>query len=241
MRFNFVKMHGLGNDFVIFETEAGQPVPDSETLSKLANRRTGIGFDQALILEPPRQDGSDIYYRVINADGDEVEQCGNGARCIASLLAGRRKSGSGELVMDSPGGLVRAKIGENGVVSLNMGVPDFAPASLPFNTSGEAYLYPLEVAGSEVEIGAVSIGNPHAVVTVASVDTAPVDRLGPARETNPDFPQRTNVVFMEIKTTVTYACGYTSAALEKPGPAAPARARRLQSAEGMENWKNPSR
>ncbi|MCH8896418.1 MAG: diaminopimelate epimerase, partial [Proteobacteria bacterium] len=188
MRFNFVKMHGLGNDFVIFETEAGQPVPDSETLSKLANRRTGIGFDQALILEPPRQDGSDIYYRVINADGDEVEQCGNGARCIASLLAGRRKSGSGELVMDSPSGLVRAKIGENGVVSLNMGVPDFAPASLPFNTSGEAYVYPLEVAGSEVEIGAVSIGNPHVVVTVASVDTAPVDRLGPALEAHAAFP-----------------------------------------------------
>ncbi len=199
MRFNFVKMHGLGNDFVIFEADAGQPVPDSETLSMLANRRTGVGFDQALILEPPRQDGSDIYYRVINADGDEVEQCANGARCIASLLVGRRKSGSAELVMDSLGGLVRATVRNDGLVSLNMGVPDFAPASLPFNTSNEAYVYPLEVAGSEVEIGAVSIGNPHAVVTVASVDTAPVDRLGPALETHPDFPRRTNVGFMEIK------------------------------------------
>ncbi len=199
MQVNFVKMHGLGNDFVIIEAEAGQALPDSKTLKKLANRRTGIGFDQVLILEPPRQEDSDLYYRIFNADGDEVEQCGNGARCIAALIAGRRKSGSGELVMDSPGGLVRAKIQGDGMVSLNMGVPDFDPASLPFNTSGEAYVYPLQVAGSEVEIGAVSIGNPHAVLTVASVDTAPIDRLGPALETHPDFPRRTNVGFMEIE------------------------------------------
>ena len=198
MQLHFIKMHGVGNDFVIFEPQAGQSVPESETLRELANRRTGIGFDQVLILEPPRQKGSDIYYRIFNADGVEVEQCGNGARCIARLLFERHGKKNAELAMDSPGGLVRARVLEDGQVSVNMGMPVFDPASLPFNVSSEAHVYPLEVAGSALEIGAVSIGNAHAVVTVASVDTAPVDRIGPALENHPAFPRRTNVGFMEI-------------------------------------------
>ncbi len=198
MQLHFIKMHGVGNDFVIFEPQAGQSVPESETLKELANRRTGIGFDQVLILEPPRQKGSDIYYRIFNADGVEVEQCGNGARCIARLLFERHGKKNAELAMDSPGGLVRARVLEDGQVSVNMGMPVFDPASLPFNVSSEAHVYPLEVAGSALEIGAVSIGNAHAVVTVASVDTAPVDRIGPALENHPAFPRRTNVGFMEI-------------------------------------------
>jgi diaminopimelate epimerase len=198
MQLHFIKMHGVGNDFVIFEPQAGQSVPKSETLRELANRRTGIGFDQVLILEPPRQEGSDIFYRIFNADGVEVEQCGNGARCIARLLFERHGKKNAELAMDSPGGLVRARVLEDGQVSVNMGMPVFDPASLPFNVSSEAHVYPLEVAGSALEIGAVSIGNAHAVVTVASVDTAPVDRIGPALENHPAFPRRTNVGFMEI-------------------------------------------
>ncbi len=198
MQLHFIKMHGVGNDFVIFEPQAGQSVPESETLKELANRRTGIGFDQVLILEPPRQEGSDIFYRIFNADGVEVEQCGNGARCIARLLFERHGKKNAELAMDSPGGLVRARVLEDGQVSVNMGMPVFDPASLPFNVSSEAHVYPLEVAGSILEIGAVSIGNAHAVVTVASVDTAPVDRIGPALENHPAFPRRTNVGFMEI-------------------------------------------
>ena len=197
MQLNFIKMHGAGNDFVIFEPADGQAIPDSEALRRLSNRRTGIGFDQVLVLEPPKRAGSDVYYRVFNADGDEVEQCGNGARCIADLLT-QRDGGGSEVAMDSPGGLVQARILDDGQVTVNMGIPNFDPASLPFEASGEAYVYPIDVAGTDIEIGAVSIGNPHAVLTVSSVETAPVDRLGPALETHPRFPQRTNVGFMEI-------------------------------------------
>jgi diaminopimelate epimerase len=190
-------MHGLGNDFIVFDAPPGG-APPAETLRRLADRHTGIGFDQALMLEAPRRNGSDVYYRIFNADGEEVEQCGNGARCIARVVAGRLGRAPGELVMDSPGGLVRARVREDGLVSVAMGVPNFDPASLPFDASGEASVYPLSVGGSTVEIGAVSIGNPHAVIRVPSVDEAPVDRLGPAIERHPRFPKRTNVGFMEV-------------------------------------------
>ncbi len=188
-------MHGLGNDFIVFDAPA-TGAPSQQDLRRLADRHTGIGFDQALMLEAPRRNGTDVYYRIFNADGQEVEQCGNGARCIARFVAGRR--GPGELLMDSPGGLVRARVHDDGLVSVAMGVPDFDPASLPFDASAEASVYPLAVGGNTVEIGAVSIGNPHAVIRVPSVDEAPVDRLGPAIEHHTRFPRRTNVGFMEV-------------------------------------------
>jgi diaminopimelate epimerase len=188
-------MHGLGNDFIIFEAPSGG-APDAATLRRLADRFTGIGFDQALMLEAPRQPGTAVYYRIFNADGREVEQCGNGARCIARFL--RERDGvKGDLVLDSPGGLVQTKM-QDGDVSVTMGVPDFDPASLPFEASGEAYVYPLAVGASDVEIGAVSVGNPHAVIRVPSVADAPVARLGPAIENHSRFPKRTNVGFMEV-------------------------------------------
>jgi diaminopimelate epimerase len=197
MRIEFAKMHGLGNDFIIFDAPKG-PLPDPERWRRLADRHKGIGFDQALVLEPPQRKDTVVYYRIFNADGSEVEQCGNGARCVATLVSRRLARGPGDILMDSPGGLVRARVLENGWVSIDMGTPNFAPTSLPFDASSEAYVYPLEVAGTEVEIGAVSIGNPHAVLTVASVASAPVDRLGPAIEHHPRFPRRTNVEFMEV-------------------------------------------
>ncbi|HUO82021.1 MAG TPA: diaminopimelate epimerase [Gammaproteobacteria bacterium] len=199
MELRFTKMHGLGNDFVIADLPRGAAPPAGETLRRLANRRTGIGFDQLLLLEPPRRPGTEVYYRIFNADGDEVEQCGNGARCIAQLLGERKgTTGEGTLTLDSAGGLVQARIGNGGQVSVNMGVPRFAPRDLPFEATTEAYIYTIEVAGTELEIGAVSIGNPHAVLTVPSVESAPVDRIGPALERHPRFPRRTNVEFMEI-------------------------------------------
>jgi len=198
MRIDFVKMHGLGNDFMIFDAPTGATLPDRETFRHLSQRHTGIGFDQALVLEPPRRQGTKVFYRIFNADGDEVEQCGNGARCIAALIARRERLGPGEIQMDSPGGLVRARLRDDGLVSVDMGVPNFDPKSLPFDASSEAYIYPLNAGGSEIEIGAVSIGNPHAVIRVASVAAAPVDRLGPAVENHPRFPKRTNVGFMEV-------------------------------------------
>src|SRR5688572_2971597 len=197
MRIEFTKMHGLGNDFIVFDAPSGSP-PSAEQFRRLAARNTGIGFDQALMLEAPRRPDTSVYYRIFNADGDEVEQCGNGARCIAALLHRRGRASLGELAMDSPGGLIRARVLANGHVSVDMGVPNFSPQSLPFDASSEAHVYVLEVAGSQVEIGAVSVGNPHAVLTVASVDAAPIDRLGPSIETHRRFPKRVNVGFMEV-------------------------------------------
>jgi diaminopimelate epimerase len=198
MRIDFTKMHGLGNDFIVFDAPAAGALPTPEQWRELSDRHTGIGFDQALVLEEPRRAGTAVHYRIFNADGHEVEQCGNGARCIAALLHRRGRAEAGAIVMDSPGGLVHARILGPGIVSVDMGVPNFDPRALPFDASSEAHVYPLEVAGSEVEIGAVSMGNPHAVLTVPSVEAAPVDRLGPAIESHPRFPKRVNVGFMEV-------------------------------------------
>ncbi len=152
------------------------------------------------MLEPARRSGTDVYYRIFNADGGEVEQCGNGVRCLASFLhrRGIAANGKGEIVLDSPAGPIHARVHDANLISVDMGVPNFDPKSLPFEASAEAHVYPLSVAGTEVEIGAVSMGNPHAVLTVTSVASAPVDRLGPAIEHHPRFPRRVNVGFMEI-------------------------------------------
>ena len=199
MRIEFLKMHGLGNDFIVFDAPAGDCAPpDSRTFSRLADRHTGIGFDQALMLEPPHNPETRAYYRIFNADGGEVEQCGNGARCVAALLYSRAPQLGRSFLLDSPGGRIGARIREDGLVSIDMGVPNFNPAGLPFEASSESYLYPLNVNGRETDIGAVSMGNPHAVLNVPDVDTASVDRLGPAIEHHPRFPKRTNVAFMQI-------------------------------------------
>lgn len=197
MRIEFTKMHGLGNDFIVFEAPPGAP-PSAEQFRRLAARNTGIGFDQALMLERPRRPDTSVFYRIFNADGAEVEQCGNGARCIAALLHRAGRADVGDIAMDSPAGLIHARLLPDGLVSVDMGVPNFSPASLPFDASSEAHVYVLDVAGGQVEIGAVSLGNPHAVLTVASVDAAPLDRLGPAIEHHRRFPNRVNVGFMEV-------------------------------------------
>lgn len=197
MLLSFTKMQGVGNDFIVFDAPADATLPDAATFRKLADRRTGIGFDQALVLQPPRQPGTDVFYRIFNADGSEVEQCGNGARCIARLVSNRRAT-TGGLRMDSLGGLVNARIRDDGLVSVDMGVPNFDPKSLPFIADHEADLYPIGVLGQQFEIGAVSMGNPHAVLRVPSVASAPVDSVGPAMENHPRFPKRANIGFMEV-------------------------------------------
>ena len=199
MRIAFTKMHALGNDFAVFDAPDGQAPLAAGQLRSLADRHTGIGFDQALVLEPPRRAATDVFYRIFNADGREVEQCGNGARCIAALLAARGAARSGALMLDSPAGRIEARVHPGGQVSVNMGPVRFDPAALPFEAPLEADQYPLEVDGDTVQIGAVSIGNPHAVLTVESVETAPVARLGPALEQHPRFPNRVNVGFMEVR------------------------------------------
>ena len=199
MRLPFTKMQGLGNDFIVFEAESDAQIPTTERLRQLADRRLGIGFDQALVLQPPRRDGTDVYYRIFNADGSEVEQCGNGARCIASLVAG--KVGGREMLnMDSLGGIVTAKVLGKDTVSIDMGVPNFDPRALPFDAANEADVYEIAVADQSLRVGAVSMGNPHAVIPVSNVDSAPVDTIGPAMENHPRFPRRVNVGFMQVMT-----------------------------------------
>jgi diaminopimelate epimerase len=197
MRLSFTKMHGLGNDFIVFDVENDAAIPSAEVFRKLGSRRTGIGFDQALVLLPPRVAGTDVYYRIFNCDGSEVEQCGNGARCIASLVA-RRLGKTDRLHMDSTGGRVDALFKADGMVSVDFGTPNFDPASLPFEAPAEASLYPLQVGMQTLEIGAVSMGNPHAVWRVPSTANAPVDSVGPLVENHSRFPNRVNAGFMEV-------------------------------------------
>jgi diaminopimelate epimerase len=200
MRIEFVKMQGLGNDFLVFDApsaSAGRG-PDAAQFRALADRHTGIGFDQALMLEAPRADGERAFYRIFNSDGSEVEQCGNGARCVAALLFAREPALGPELELGSPGGRVHARILEGGLVSVDMGVPNFEPGAVPLDAAGEAPFYTFDVDGARVDLGAVSMGNPHAVLRVGDVATAPVGSLGPALERHARFPRRANVGFMEI-------------------------------------------
>jgi diaminopimelate epimerase len=198
MRVNFTKMHGAGNDFVVFDAPAGTPWLTADEVRRLADRHTGIGFDQALILEQPRVPGTAVFYRIFNADGIEVEQCGNGARCVAALLERRGLGAGGALTLDSPAGLIRARIDEEHWVSVDMGVPNFDPRALPFEAPCASDPYNLEIEGEPLPIGAVAIGNPHAVLAVECVETAPVGRLGPKIEAHPRFPRRVNAGFMQI-------------------------------------------
>lgn len=189
----FTKMHGLGNDFIVMEAAADAPLPDAALWRRLADRHTGIGFDQAFVLLPPRSVGTDAYWRIFNADGGEVEQCGNGARCVAEWLrrAGRAGAG-GALRLESAGGIIAARFPAPGQVAVDMGAPRFTAGAA---ADGD---HELALDGVTVRFTQVSIGNPHIVLQVPSVDTAPVATLGPVLERHPMFPLRTNVGFLEV-------------------------------------------
>jgi diaminopimelate epimerase len=190
MRIEFLKMQGLGNDFLVFDAAAlaADTHLDERTLRALADRHTGVGFDQALMLETPREASSRVFYRVFNSDGIEVEQCGNGARCVAALMYARAPELGRDLIMGSRGGKVRARIRDDGLVSVDMGIPVFA----------EPLSFSLNIAGKDVEMSALSMGNPHVVLHVPEVKSAPVEQFGPSIERHPRFPNRTNVGFMQI-------------------------------------------
>ena len=194
MRIPFTKMQALGNDFVIIRATGWGPI-DGKTIRDLADRKTGIGFDQLLLLEPARTNDAGIFYRIFNRDGNEAEQCGNGARCIARMIADRPPQ---ELILEHCGGTSLARVRADGTVAVEMGVPEFRPQLIPFDASTEQPSYELEVDGQNVEIRVVSIGNPHAVLTVNSVEDAPVEQLGPALESHVRFPNRANIGFMQI-------------------------------------------
>jgi diaminopimelate epimerase len=199
MRIAFTKMHGLGNDFLIMEAPSGGALPDAAQWRRLADRRTGVGFDQALVLEPPRSADTAAHYRVFNADGGEVEQCGNGARCVARFLQLHgRVAADGSVNLGSTGGAVAASVLADGRVAVDLGVPDFEPRALPLLAPAAASSYTLAVAGEQLELSAVAIGNPHAVLRVAAVESAAVERIGRALQAHASFPHQVNVGFMEI-------------------------------------------
>jgi diaminopimelate epimerase len=194
MKLAFTKMNGLGNDFMVVAWPSGHVPPDPELVRRWADRRRGVGFDQLLLVDSEHPAAGDASYRIFNADGGEVEQCGNGARCLARYLAPRFGSA---LTLVSPAGTVAARVESAERVSVDLGVPDFRPAALPFLVAEERHRYRLDVAGRAVEFGAVSMGNPHVVIAVDAVAAAPVEVLGPAFQQHPSFPRSVNVGFME--------------------------------------------
>ncbi|MBD3895418.1 diaminopimelate epimerase [Halomonas sp. ML-15] len=198
MLLHFTKMHGLGNDFMVVDLVTQRARLRDEQIRQLADRHLGIGFDQLLIVEPPHDPDMDFRYRIFNADGSEVENCGNGARCFARFVRDQRLTHKHEIRVETCGGPLTLTVENDGQVSVDMGAPRFAPQAIPFDAAEERPYYPLEVDGESLEIGAVSMGNPHAVLRVDSVDAAPVARLGPLIEHHPRFPQRVNVGFMQI-------------------------------------------
>jgi len=193
-RVPFTKMHGLGNDFVLVSSEGRAP-PTPGRIRELADRHRGIGFDQLLWLDPPRRAGEDIYYRIFNTDGSEAEQCGNGARCIARFLAG---PGVQQLRLGHGTGTVTARLEPDGLVTVEMAVPEFRPAAIPFMATAESPRYTLVSGAQQVDAGVVSLGNPHAVLQVGDVDAAPVATLGPLLERHERFPNRANIGFMQV-------------------------------------------
>ena len=198
MRLSFTKMHGLGNDFVVFDGIRQHVQLTTEQLRFIADRHFGIGCDQILLVEKSDQPDVDFRYRIFNADGGEVEQCGNGARCFARFVRDKGLSDKDDINVVTHSGVITLQMQPDGQVTVNMGIPVFTPVKIPFAADQQAKDYALEVDGQHLSIGAVSMGNPHAVLRVANVEQAPVLTLGPAIEHHPRFPKRVNVGFMEI-------------------------------------------
>jgi len=200
MKIRFTKMQALGNDFVVIDAIRQEAALDEARLRRLADRRLGVGCDQVLLVAPPTSHEADFRYRIFNADGGEVEQCGNGARCFARFVRETGLSDKETLRVETAGGLITLHHESEGRVRVNMGAPRFDPESIPFVAEGPEEKYALEVGDEPVTIGIASMGNPHAVLRVAEVESAPVERLGPAIEHHPRFPQRVNVGFMQVVT-----------------------------------------
>ena len=198
MRLRFSKMHGLGNDFVVIDGVSQKVRLNADKVRYLADRQFGVGCDQVLLVESPTRPDRDFRYRVFNADGSEVESCGNGARCFARFVRDRRLTGKRTIDVETAGGDMTLQVLDNDQVRVDMGVPQLEPADIPFQAPARALTYELEINGRTLDISALSMGKPHAVILVDDVASAPVDELGPLVESHPRFPKRVNVGFMHI-------------------------------------------
>ena len=198
MNLKFTKMHGAGNDFVVLDGVRQKIELSPEQLRLLADRHFGVGCDQILLVEKAQHAEADFRYRILNADGGEVEQCGNGARCFVRFVHDQKLTHKREIVVETRSGLIMPRLENDGRVTVDMGAPIFDAALIPFDGGSGAASEPLDVAGETLQISALSMGNPHAVQVVADVERAPVEKLGPLIERHPRFPNSVNAGFMQI-------------------------------------------
>jgi diaminopimelate epimerase len=198
MRLKFTKMHGLGNDFVVFDAITQAAELSAQQLRFIADRHLGVGCDQILRVEPPRESGTDFYYRIFNADGGEVEQCGNGARCFVQYVRDKGLTMKREIRVGTRAGIIVPRVEAGGQITVDMGVPVFDPPRIPFRTSERALTYALDIGGKTITISALSMGNPHAVQIVDDLDAASVTTEGTLIEGDSRFPQRVNAGYMQV-------------------------------------------
>ncbi|WP_437879509.1 diaminopimelate epimerase [Pseudomonas sp. LRF_L74] len=199
MLLRFTKMHGIGNDFMVLDLISQHAHIQPKHAKAWGDRNTGVGFDQLLLVEAPSSPDVDFRYRIFNADGSEVEQCGNGARCFARFVVDKRLTVKKKIRVETKSGVIELNLRADGQVTVDMGAPRLVPADIPFQADREALSYQVEVDGQTLELAAVSMGNPHAVLRVEDADSAPVHELGPKMEHHPRFPNRVNVGFLQVQ------------------------------------------
>lgn len=198
MLLRFTKMHGLGNDFMVIDLVTQHAQLSAKQIRQWGDRHTGVGFDQLLLVEPPSTPDADFRYRIFNADGSEVEQCGNGARCFARFVQDKRLTAKKTIHVETAGGPIVLQINRDKQVTVDMGAPRFIPAEIPFEADAEACEYRLEVGGETLQVAAVSMGNPHCVTLVPDVRDGTLERLGALIEAHPRFPRKVNAGFMQV-------------------------------------------
>ena len=198
MLLRFTKMHGIGNDFMVLDLISQHAHIQPKHVRAWADRHTGVGFDQLLLVEAPSTPEVDFRYRIFNSDGSEVEQCGNGARCFARFVVDKRLTVKKRIRVETKGGIIELNLRADGQITVDMGAPRLTPAEIPFQAEQEAPSYPVELDGQTLQLAAVSMGNPHAVLRVDNVDSAPVHELGPRMELHPRFPKKVNVGFLQV-------------------------------------------
>jgi len=198
MLLRFTKMHGLGNDFMVVDLISQRVHLSSEQIRYLGNRNTGVGFDQLLLVETPQSPDVDFRYRIFNSNGTEVEHCGNGARCFAKFVHDQRLTGKRDISVQTGNGRIMLKMRDDHAVEVDMGEPVLQPDQVPFEATTQAPSYSLEQDGHNYTLGVVSMGNPHAVLVVDDVASAPVFELGSKLEQHPRFPNKANIGFMQI-------------------------------------------